>query len=75
MIKREVFDSVQTLLSEEKVTQIEFLVKAKKKGFIFKEVGVKHYPRLYGSPTGGSLFSKVFIKSLIDLFKLRWILR
>jgi glycosyltransferase involved in cell wall biosynthesis len=75
MIKKKVYDAVLPLVSEEKVTQIEFLVKAKKKGFKFKEVGVHHYPRRFGNPTGGSLFSKVFLKSILDLFKLRLILR
>ncbi|KKQ67273.1 MAG: Glycosyltransferase [Candidatus Daviesbacteria bacterium GW2011_GWA2_38_24] len=75
LVKRKVFDAVQPLESEEKVTQIEFLVKAKRKGYKFAEVGVHHYPRKFGSPTGGSLFSKVFLKSILDLFKLRWKLR
>lgn len=70
MIKKQVYLDVLPLVSEEKVTQIEFLVKAQKKGFKFAEVGVHHYPRQFGQPTGGSIFSKVFIKSFIDLFKL-----
>lgn len=74
MIKKKVFDAVQPLISEEKVTQIEFLVKAKRKGFVIKEVGVHHYPRRFGNPTGGSLFSKVFLKSFLDLFKLKLLL-
>jgi len=68
LIKKGVFNSVQPLIGEEKVTQIEMLVKAKKLGFKFAEVGVHHYPRRFGKQTGADL--KVVIKSFIDLFKL-----
>lgn len=68
MIKKEVFEKVQPLVGEEKVTQIELLVKARKKGFRFSEVGVNHYPRISGIPTGAKL--KVVIKSVFDLLKL-----
>lgn len=75
LIRKEVFDKIQPLETEEKVTQIEFLVKALKKGYKTTEVGVHHYPRVYGRATGGNLLSKVFFKSVIDLFILWWKLR
>jgi len=68
MIRKRVFESVQPLVGEEKVTQIELLVKAKKKGFRFAEVGVNHYPRKKGKATGANL--SVVIKSVLDLLKL-----
>lgn len=68
MIKKEVFEKVQPLVGEEKVTQIELLVKAKRQGFKFAEVGVHHYPRKFGKQTGANL--KVVFKSFVDLFKL-----
>lgn len=68
LIKKEVFDSVQPLVGEEKVTQIELLVKAKMKGFKFAEVGVHHYPREFGKQTGANI--KVVAKSISDLLKL-----
>ncbi len=68
LIKKEVFDSVQPLVGEEKVTQIEMLVKAKRKGYKFVEVGVHHYPREFGKQTGANL--KVVFRSIGDLFKL-----
>lgn len=68
MIKKEVYEKVLPLIGEEKVTQIELLVKAKRKGFKFAEVGVTHYPRTSGTQTGAKL--KVVIKSVFDLFKL-----
>lgn len=70
LIKRQVFEKVQPLEGEEKVTQIEFLVKARRLGYKFAEVGVHHYPRVYGKPTGAKL--SVVIKSLFDIFKLWW---
>lgn len=73
LIKKEVFEAVQPLEGEEKVTQIELLVKAKKKKFKFAEVGVHHYPRVYGEQTGANI--KVVLKSIIDLIKLWWKLK
>lgn len=72
LIKRKVFASVQPLVGEEKVTQIEFLVKARKLGFKILEVGVHHYPRKFGTQTGANL--KVVFKSYVDLLKLWWVL-
>ncbi len=68
LIRKKVFDEVQPLVGEEKVTQIELLVKAKKKEFKFKEVGVRHFPRKYGKQTGADL--KVVLKSIGDLYNL-----
>lgn len=73
LIKKEVFEAVQPLEGEEKVTQIELLVKAGKKGFKFAEVGVHHYPRKFGQQTGADI--KVILRSIMDLFKLWWKLR
>lgn len=68
LIKKKVFEAIQPLEAEEKVTQIEFLVKAKRQGFVFAEVGVNHYPRKAGQQTGANW--QVVFKSLLDLFKL-----
>lgn len=68
MIKKKVFNKIQPLIGEEKVTQIEMLVKAKRAGFRFEEVGVHHYPREFGKQTGANL--KVVVRSVIDLIKL-----
>jgi glycosyltransferase involved in cell wall biosynthesis len=68
LIKKEVYKTVLPLVGEEKVTQIELLVKAKRLGFKIAEVGVHHYPRKYGSQTGANL--SVVLKSVADLFKL-----
>lgn len=73
MMKKEVYKKIQPLVGEEKVTQIEMLVKARKKGFTFAEVGVHHYPRESGTQTGANI--KVVFKSILDLFKLWMALR
>ena len=68
LIKKKVFVEIQPLVGEEKVTQIEMLVKAKKLKFKFAEVGVHHYPREFGKQTGANI--KVVAKSISDLVKL-----
>lgn len=72
-IKKEAFEKTLPLEAGEKVTQIEMLVKAKRLGVKIAEVGVNHYPRKFGQPTGANL--KVVLKSYIDLLKLWWKIR
>lgn len=69
LIKKEVIDEISPIESEEKVTQIEMLIKAKKKGRKFAEVGVHHFPRTAGVPTGANL--AVVKKSFTDMLKLK----
>lgn len=73
LIKKKVYAAILPLQGEEKVTQIEMLVKAKRKGFSSTEVGVPHYPRKFGTQTGANL--KVVLKSIFDLFQLWWKLK
>ncbi len=71
MIKREVLDSIGQLQSTRgAMINAELLIKIKKRGFKITQVGVNHYPRLKGSPTGASI--SVIVKSYFDLIKL-WI--
>ena len=65
LIKKEVYVKVQPLVGEEKVTQIELLIKAQRLDFKFAEVKVTHLPRQYGHQTGADL--KVITKSVKDL--------
>jgi len=46
----------------------ELLARAKKLGYIFKEVGVHHYPRTAGTQTGANI--KVILRAFKELFKL-----
>lgn len=47
----------------------ELLIRAKKKGFTIKEVGVTHYPREWGTQTGANI--KVILGTFRELFNLR----
>jgi len=73
MIRKKVYEEVQPLVGEEKVTQIELLTKAQRKGFKFAEVEVGHYPRVHGHQTGADM--KVILRSMRDLLKLWWFIR
>jgi glycosyltransferase involved in cell wall biosynthesis len=68
LIKKSVIEAVEPLQGEEKVYQIELLVKAKRKGFRFAEVGVHHYPREFGQQTGADL--GVVTRSMREMFYL-----
>lgn len=68
LIKKKVIEDISPIESEEKVTQIEMLIKAKKKGYKFAEVGVHHYPRTAGVPTGANM--SVVLKSFADMLRL-----
>lgn len=68
LVKKMVIEDISPIESEEKVTQIEMLIKAKKKGYKFAEVGVHHYARKAGVPTGANL--AVVWRSFKDMIKL-----
>ncbi len=69
LMKKEVINAVMPLESQRgAMISPELLAKAKKKGFKIKEVGVGHFPRTAGNPTGANL--SVIVKSFIDLFRL-----
>ncbi len=74
MIRKEVLEKIPHLQSSRgAMINAELVIKAKKLGFKIAQVGVNHYPRLSGKPTGANL--RVIIKSYVDLFKLWWDLR
>ncbi len=73
LIRKKVYTEVLPLIGEEKVTQIEMLTKAQRKGFKFAEVEVHHYPRKFGHQTGANL--KVVLKSMRDLLTLWYQIR
>lgn len=74
LIKRKVLDKVMPLESSRgAMISPELLAKAKEKGFRIKEVGVHHYPRKMGNPTGNDI--NVIIQSFKDLFRVWWTLR
>lgn len=69
LINKKVIDTIPRLEAERGAfITSELLIKAKKSGFKFAQVGVSHFPRTEGQATGRQL--KVIIKSFSDLIKL-----
>lgn len=69
LIKREVIKTVEPLFSDGAMISTELLLKAHRAGFSYKQVGVHHYPRQAGSPSGNNL--SVIIKAVVDTFRLK----
>lgn len=71
MIKREVLQKIPRLQSQRgAMINAELAIKAGKYGFRVGQIGVNHYPRVSGRPTGASL--KVIFRSFLDLLRLWW---
>lgn len=74
MIQRKVLEIIPHLESQRgAMINAELAIKAKKYGFKVTQVGVNHYPRISGKPTGASV--RVIIKSYLDLIRLWWKLK
>lgn len=74
MVKRKVLEIIPLLESQRgAMINAELAIKAKKYGFKVTQIGVNHYSRLSGRPTGASM--RVIIKSYIELFRLWWKLK
>ena len=74
MIRKRVLEKIPHLESTRgAMINAELSIKAKKYGFKVEQVGVNHYPRLSGKPTGASI--NVIIKSYLDLLMLWWKLK
>ena len=71
VVKKKVLERIPKLESQRgAMINAELAIKAKKFGFRISQVGVNHYPRLLGKPTGASI--PVIIRSYFDLLKLWW---
>lgn len=74
LIKKDIIRKMPTLESSRGgMISPELLAKARRVGADIAEVGVHHYPRIYGEQTGANI--KVILKSFKELFKLWWKLR
>ncbi len=74
MVKQKVLQKIPHLESSRgAMINAELAISAKKAGFKIAQVGVQHYPRTAGKPTGASL--NVIFKSYTDLIKLWWKLK
>lgn len=69
LFRREVLDRVN-LTTDSALLDTQFLVGAKKRGFIIAETPVSHYPRTAGSQTGANL--RVIIRAFRDLLRYWW---
>lgn len=71
MVKKKVLEKISHLESQRgAMINAELVIKAKKAGFKIGQVGVNHYPRISGKPTGANI--KVIFKSYLDLVRLWW---
>lgn len=74
MVRKEVLEKIPRLQSQRgAMINAELAIKTKKAGFKIGQVGVTHYPRLSGKPTGANI--RVIMKSYFDLIKLWWQLK
>lgn len=74
MVRRSVLEKIDHLESSRgAMINAELAIKLKKAGFKIGQVGVNHFPRLQGRPTGANL--AVIVKSYLDLLRLWWKLK
>lgn len=66
---REAYQFVRPIKSGGALFTAEFLIKLKKKGYSFKEVPVRHFPRQFGTQSGAN------INVILRMFKESWKLR
>jgi glycosyltransferase involved in cell wall biosynthesis len=66
LIHRQVVNSM-TLKSGGQFVSAEFLIKARRLGFVFAEAGVNHYPRVQGSQTGAKI--SVILRAMRELVR------
>ena len=68
MIRRSAVEGIAQLESDGAVAEDELLIRAKRAGFKFAEVGVHHYPRTAGEPTGANPL--VILRAFQEIFSL-----
>jgi glycosyltransferase involved in cell wall biosynthesis len=68
LYKRKIFDDIE-MVSTGALIDTEILARASRKGYSITQIGVHHYPRRAGRPTGASV--RVIMKAFYELFKLR----
>ena len=70
LIHRSIITSTYPLLSDGAMVSTELLLKAHGKGFKYAQIGVRHYQRRIGQPTGSNF--KVILRAVIDTFRLKY---
>lgn len=69
IFSKKIWPTIRPLYGTEKFFNTELYLRAKKKGIAWKQIDVPHYPRMAGSPTGGS--GRVIFGMIKELFDLR----
>ncbi len=69
LFRREIMDAIN-IESRGATFSAEFLVRAKRKGYRFREVPVTHLPRVAGTQTGAKMY--VILRAFRELVKFRW---
>ena len=69
LLSRHALDEVGPLTASGAVISTELLVGVRRAGLPIREIGVHHYPRQAGAPTGASI--KVILRALRELVQLR----
>jgi hypothetical protein len=69
VIRRDAINEILPLTASGAVISAELLLKLKRRGYHFVEVGVHHYPRVAGESTGANF--AVIVKALRELIQLR----
>lgn len=70
MFTKHAVTEIMPLRSEGAMITTEILAKAKKKKLRIKEIEVSHYPREFGSQTGGNIY--VVVRAVLESFILWW---
>ena len=73
LIKKDVVDRLPKLKTESAITETEFLIRAQRAGYKFKEVPVYHYPRTTGKSTGGD--PRVTFRAAKETLQLWWAIK
>ena len=73
LFKKEALNKISPLKSEGAMITTEILARAKRKNLKIAQVEVSHYPRKFGSETGGN--PRVIIRAILESFSLWYDLR
>ncbi|MCE5186257.1 MAG: glycosyltransferase family 2 protein [Planctomycetaceae bacterium] len=68
LYRRKIFDEIE-MVSTGALIDTEILARLSRKGYTITQVGVHHYPRIGGKPTGANI--KVILRAFRELLKLR----
>lgn len=72
LIQKRVIREIEPFVSEGAMISTELILKARKANFRWHQVGVQHYKRLSGKPTGSNL--SVIWRAVKETIRLRWAL-